>query len=179
MNDMYEKEKSSVGSQPYMEERRIQGTYPFPPQPQHYVVPTYEHPVNCDEPLAVTSISDLQRYSGGTIVRLPDFAEGQPFVARLKRPSLLVLAKSGKIPNSLLSTAAQLFSKGGSGVDTDNENMLSDVYGICEVLCEAALIQPTLAEIKAAGLELSDDQLMAIFNYTQVGVEALKSFRKK
>lgn len=178
MNDMYENEKTSVGSQPFMDERRIQGTYQFPPQYQNYATPVYERPVNCEEPMAITSIADLQRYAGGTIVRLPDFAEGQPFVARLKRPSLLVLAKSGKIPNSLLSTASQLFSKGGSGVDTDNENMLSDVYGICEVLCEAALVQPTLSEIKAAGLELSDDQLMAIFNYTQVGVEALKSFRK-
>lgn len=177
MNSMYEKNEN-VGSQsyPYMEEKRFQGvSY----QPQHYAVPVYECPVNCEEPIGVTSFADLQRYAGGTIVRLPDFAEGQPFVARLKRPSLLVLAKSGKIPNSLLATAGTLFSKGGAGMDSDNEKMLSDMYTICEILCDAALVQPTLSDIKNAGLELSDDQLMAIFNYTQIGVEALKSFRKK
>ena len=40
-------------------------------------------------------------------------------------------------------------------------------------------MEPTLQQIKSAGLELSDDQIMAIFSYTQVGVKALESFRSK
>lgn len=136
-------------------------------------------PVNCDEPMGVTTLADLQSYSKGTVVRLPDFAEGQPFVARLRRPSMLMLAKSGKIPNSLLSAAGELFTQGGQGLDADNDNMLKDVYDICEILCEASLLQPTFDEIKGVGIELSDEQLMAIFNYTQGGVKALESFRKE
>ena len=136
-------------------------------------------PINCDEAMKITSISDLQSFAAGTVVRLPDFGEGQPFVARIRRPSMLMLAKAGKIPNSLLSAAGELFTKGGSGMDTDNENMLGEMYDIMSVICEAALIQPSLAEIKSAGLELSDDQMMAIFNYTQAGVKALESFRKE
>lgn len=134
-------------------------------------------PINCSEAMAVTSIFDLQTYSKGTLVRFPDFAEGQPFVARVRRPSMLVLAKQGKIPNTLLTSANELFSKGGSGMDGDNENMLADIYSICEIICEAALKEPTYQQIKDAGLELSDDQLMAIFNYTQTGAKALESFR--
>ena len=136
-------------------------------------------PVNCDKVMGITSVSDLQSYAAGVVVRLPDFAEGQPFVARVRRPSMLVLAKSGKIPNTLLNAAGELFAKGGSGLDSDNEKMLSDMYDIMHIICEASLIQPTLAEIEGAGLVLSDDQMMAIFNYSQAGVKALESFRKE
>lgn len=136
-------------------------------------------PVNCDEAMNITTVSELQSYVSGTVVRFPDFGEGQPFVARVRRPSMLVLAKQGKIPNSLLTTAGELFSKGGGGLDTDNANMLADMYNIMEVIAEASLIQPTLKEIKSVGIELSDDQLMAIFNYSQAGVKALESFRKE
>ena len=143
------------------------------PQPQQV------KPVNCDTQMNITTLADLQSYAAGTIVRFPDFAEGQPFVARVRRPSMLVLAKQGKIPNTLLTAAGELFSKGGAGMDADNENMLSDVYGICEVIARASLIQPTYDEIQQAGMELSDDQIMAIFNYTQNGVKALEPFRKE
>lgn len=139
--------------------------------------PNTKKTVRFPEASEVTTISDLQSYANGTIVRFPDFAEGQPFVARVRRPSMLVLAKQGKIPNKLLSSANSLFTKGGSGVDSDNDNMLSDIYSITEIMCEAALIEPTYQQIKDAGIELSDDQLMAIFNYTQTGVKALDSFR--
>ena len=137
------------------------------------------NPVNCDEAMKITSITDLQNYAIGMVVRFPDFGEGQPFVARVRRPSMLVLAKQGRIPNTLLSAASELFSKGGAGMDTDNEKMLGDMYDIMSIICEAALIQPTLAEIKSVGLELADDQMMAIFNYAQAGVRALESFRKE
>lgn len=134
-------------------------------------------PVNCSQVMHITTVSDLQSYAAGTVVRFPDFGDGQPFVARVRRPSMLVLAKQGKIPNSLLTTAGELFAKGGSGLDADNENMLGDMYNIMDIIATAALIQPTMEEIKGVGLELSDDQLMAIFNYTQTGIKALESFR--
>lgn len=136
-------------------------------------------PVNCDEAMRITTVTDLQSYAAGTVIRFPDFGNGQPFVARVRRPSLLVLAKAGKIPNTLLTAAGQLFSKGGAGLDSDDERMLGDMYDIMTIICESALIQPSLSEIRGAGLELSDDQMMAIFNYSQAGVKALESFRKE
>lgn len=142
-------------------------------------VATQIKPVNCDQVMEITTASDLQSYAAGVVVRFPDFAEGQPFVARVRRPSLLVLAKSGKIPNNLLNAAGELFSKGGGGLDSDNDKMLSDMYDIMHIMCNASLIQPTLAEIESVGLNLSDDQMMAIFNYSQAGVKALEPFRKE
>lgn len=124
----------------------------------------------------ITSITQLSEYAKGQIVRLPDFAPDQPFVARLKRPSMLVLAKSGKIPNSLLETASSLFD-GKSNMANNSNNTMGDMYRVLEIIAEASLVSPTMAEIKSAGIELTDEQLIAIFNYSQQGVEGLKSFR--
>ena len=125
----------------------------------------------------VTSIADLKSYAQGQIVELPPFAEGMPFVAQLRRPSMLFLAKTGQIPNTLLAKAGQLFNGGGASLDSDDTNMLSNVYDIAMVVIKASLVSPTIDEIHEAGLELSDDQIMAIFNYTQGGIKALEQFR--
>ena len=125
----------------------------------------------------ITTVADLQSYKNGKVVQLPDFAEGQPLIARVRRPSMLVLAKQGKIPNTLMGAAANLFTKGGEGMDADNTKMLADMYDVCHIIAESTLMEPTLADIEGAGLELTDDQMMAIFNYTQVGTKALESFR--
>ena len=122
----------------------------------------------------VTSISQLNEYAKGQLVELPSFGEGQPFFARLRRPSMLALAKRGKLPNSLLATAHRMFD---SGLDTKNENMLKDFYMVIETILEAAFVEPTYQEIKDAGVQLSDDQLIFVFNYTQQGVRALDQFR--
>ena len=122
----------------------------------------------------VTSISQLNEYAKGQLVELPSFGEGQPFFARLRRPSMLALAKSGKIPNSLLATANRMFD---SSLDTKSENMLKDFYMVMETILEAAFVEPTYQEIKDAGVQLSDDQMIFVFNYTQQGVRALDQFR--
>lgn len=130
------------------------------------------------EELKVTSLSELEIYGKGQIVRFPDFAEGQPFVARIKRPSMLVLSKLGKIPNSLMKTANKLFA--GNGItkeDEKNEQMMKDLFGVLDVICEACFVEPTFAQIKEAGIELTDEQMMFVFNYTQKGVRALEKFR--
>lgn len=128
----------------------------------------------------ITSLQNLKTYTKGQIVELPPFAEGMPFVARLKRPSMLALVKSGKIPNELLKTANDLFmgrsnkSSGGSNI-----NELKEMFTIFDALCEASFVEPTWEEIKESGMELTDDQYTFIFNYSQQGVKALKSFRSQ
>ena len=126
----------------------------------------------------ITTIAQLSEYAKGQIVRLPEFAPDQPFIARLKRPSMLVLAKSGKIPNTLLETASNLFNGDKNKQKTESdENALGDMYKVLKIIAEASLVSPTISEINNAGLELTDEQLIAIFNYSQQGVEGLKSFR--
>lgn len=127
--------------------------------------------------LPITPLESLQEYARGAVVQLPPFSEDQPFVARLRRPSMMALAKSGKIPNSLLNTANSLFM--GKGMDSNNEGALKEVLSIVDILCDAAFVEPTYSQLKEAGVELTDEQYMAVFNYTQQGVKALEPFREK
>lgn len=124
--------------------------------------------------LEVTRLDTLQEYSQGQVVAFPPFAEGQPFVARIRRPSMLALAMSGKIPNSLLSVANDLFA--GKGLTSKKESALKDLFAILDVICADCFVEPTYQELKGAGVTLTDEQLMFIFNYTQRGNKALESF---
>lgn len=125
----------------------------------------------------VTSIEDLKNYANGTIVEMPPFAEGQPLVARLKRPSILGMAKQGKIPNTLLVKANELFLQSGAGLDTEEEDTMKQLYDVLDLIANETLVEPTYEEIKSVGLELTDEQMMFLFNYSQQGVKALESFR--
>lgn len=124
----------------------------------------------------VTSLEQLKQYANGNIVRLPDFSEGQPFVAKLKRPSILGMAKQGKIPNSLLVKTNELFVQSGS-LDTEENSMMQEIYDVIDLIASETFVEPTYEEIKSTGIELTDEQMMFIFNYSQQGVKALESFR--
>lgn len=130
------------------------------------------------ENIKVTSIDQLKLMSGGEIVKLPPFIQGQDFYAKLRRPSMLKLVQSGQIPNSLLRTANMLFSGGVSEeLDRDDEFM-KDMFDLIDVLAGAVFVEPSWSELKQAGIELTDEQYMFIFNYTQEGVKALEPFRE-
>lgn len=126
--------------------------------------------------MKITSIKDLREYAKGAVVELPEFAEGQPFVARLKRPSIMDMARSGKIPNALLVRANELFTN-SAGLNPNEENMMSELMDVMESIAAEAFVEPTYQEIKESGITLTDQQLMAVFNYTQNGVKALENFR--
>ena len=132
--------------------------------------------VKAKETEQVTSLEQLKQYANGNIVRLPDFAEGQPFIAKLKRPSILGMAKQGKIPNSLLVKTNELFVQSGS-LDTEENSMMQEIYDVIDLIASETFVEPTYEEIKSTGIELTDEQMMFIFNYSQQGVKALESFR--
>lgn len=149
------------------------------------VVQMHQHNVEVNvqpkEPLVPTSLEQIKSYKNGAVVELPPFADGQPFVARMTRPSMLALVKSGKVPNSLLNQATSLFANGAGALNATGKNAtnMNDLFEVIDVIVDAALIEPTLTEIRSVGMELTDDQLMAIFSYTQRGVKALEQFRTK
>ena len=128
--------------------------------------------------LKVTSIATLKAYTEGQVIELPPFGEDLPFVAKLRRPSLLALARQGKIPNDLLNTATELF-EGKSRENKVDTELLRQLYDVIDILCEAAFVEPSYAALKENGIELTDEQMIAVFNYTQSGVRALKAFRSQ
>lgn len=125
-----------------------------------------------------TAIQELKDMSAGKLVELPPYVEGQKFFAMLRRPSMMALVKAGKIPNKLLSTANNLFAGGvNDAIDVDDGEAMSNLFEVMDVLCDACFVEPSYREMKENGIELTDQQLMAIFAYTQQGVTALDSFR--
>ena len=125
---------------------------------------------------AVTTIDQLKIMAGGEIVKMPPFIEGQDFYAKLRRPSMLKLVQSGKIPNSLLRTANMMFSGEVEGeLDRDDEFM-GDMFDLIDVLADSVFVEPSWSDMKQAGIELTDEQYMFIFNYTQKGVQAIEPF---
>lgn len=124
--------------------------------------------------LKVSTLESLRKYAdGGAIIELQPFAEGVPFVARLKRPSLLGLVAQGKIPNSLMGIAAELFD----GKDVNTKDNFVETHDILMLFARECLVEPTMEQLESIGLELTDEQLILIFNYAQHGVRALESFR--
>ena len=129
--------------------------------------------------LKVTTIDELIGYSKGQLVELPAFAEGQPFVARLIRPSLLDMVADGTIPNPLISTANKLFMSGVSSIDEKSEVDMKNFITLIDNICRRALVEPSYDLLEDNGIKLTDEQRAAIMNYVQHGVKALDSFRLK
>ena len=83
-----------------------------------------------------TSIEELKRVAFGEVVELPGFVEGVPFYARLKRPSMLAMTKSGRIPNELLVEANKLFVNGTAVVATQNQmesDMMKSLFDVLDM----------------------------------------------
>lgn len=119
----------------------------------------------------ITSIDELKLMSGGEIVELPPFVQGKQFVAKLRRPSMMNLVRQGKIPNSLIKMATDLFNGATKDSEASAEEAMPQMLQIMEIMAEATFIEPKWSDIKAAGIELTDEQMIFIFNYTQNGVQ--------
>jgi len=119
------------------------------------------------EELKVTKVEDI---TGGEVIELPPLYNGKPFIARLRRPSLLTLCYAGKIPNELLAEAQIIYE--GKGV---TEGKIAEYAQVLNIVAEAALIEPKYSDIKDY---LSDLHIRAIFQYCQFGVKALSPFCK-
>lgn len=123
----------------------------------------------------VTNIEQLKKMAQGEVVELPGWTQDEPFYARLSRPSLQKMVAKGEIPNELLGVATDLFYQKKTDKKIDMKKLTSLQYKIVDV----AMLEPTLEDVEKAGIELTDLQMIEIFNYTQQGVRALSSFREK
>lgn len=122
--------------------------------------------------LKVTNFDDFQKvrnnFKDGEVVELPAFDTGESFTAKLKRLSLLELAKSEILPNQLLGALQEIY-EGKQRADIKKYAQLMDI------ICEQVLIAPKFDEIKDI---ITDVQKVAILSYAQHGVSGLITFRK-
>lgn len=132
--------------------------------------------------MQITSLETLKQVKVTEIIELPAFNDGTPFVAEVKRPNMMNLVSSGKIPNTLLSAAMKIF-KGGVGEAAqeamEDSKALKELAGLMQVIAEASLVNPTAKDLKEANVELTEAQLVDLMNYMQGGAKALTTFRNK
>ena len=128
--------------------------------------------------LTPTTLEQLSEYGRGALVELPPFSEGQRFVARLGRPSLVSMMRDGSIPNTLMGAAMRLFT-GEKEDDVPVEEQTATMLQVLDIMCHASLLEPTYEQLEAAGVKLTDQQVMFLFKYSQTGVQALTDFRKE
>lgn len=126
--------------------------------------------------LKVTDFEKLKTMAGVREVEMPGFVAEETVVFRMKRPSLLSLASSGKVPNALMGEVNKLFTEGISE-ETMDKNTMKELHEILELMANEALVEPTYQELKDNGIELTDEQLMFIYNFSQRGLTALFPFR--
>lgn len=127
---------------------------------------------NCAE--NYDALADAKARTQVQVVELPGFGDGKPWWAKLRRVSLLRLAQAGKIPNGLMSAVTELYQ---TGVCKSAD--LSVAAEVMLLMAGEALKEPTLKQLEDAGVTLTDEQLTAIYLYTQRGVQALRPFRPK
>lgn len=130
--------------------------------------------------MAITSLEQFKQMAFKE-VELPGFEPGETVTVRLRKVSVLGLASSGKIPNSLMSTVNKLFGEGRKGATPDQvassslEN-LGEMASLLDLIAAQAMVEPTFAEV---GEYLTDDQKNAIFEYSQSGVKSVAPYSGK
>lgn len=129
------------------------------------------------------------------IIPLPGFGkDAEPIYVQIRSAGVMNLIANGRIPNTLLGKVTELFGE-TQEVTKDNLDMKSitddqkrkaleklnksdsgiqDMAELLRVFAEAALVQPTYAEI---GEYMTDDQLMTIFSAMYGEVASAESFR--
>ncbi|WPC42963.1 esterase [Clostridium sp. JS66] len=125
--------------------------------------------------LKVSNIEDLKKMSEYDVIELPRFKKEIPFNVKVKRVSLLNLVRKGIIPNKLLSAAEELFYGKQASKNVD----LAQLTNVMFIMAENALVEPSVKDLQEVDLELTDEQLVALFNYTQEGLKEIESFRKE
>lgn len=129
------------------------------------------------------------------VIPLPGFGKGaESIYVQIRSAGVMNLIANGRIPNTLLGKVTELFGETQEVAKDDlsmaaitddqkrkaleklnkSDSGLQDMAELLRVFAEAALVQPTYAEI---GEYMTDDQLMTIFSAMYGEVASAESFR--
>ena len=128
-----------------------------------------------EAPLQITRIEDIQAIAGERIEEFAGWTDEQPFVAKVRRVSLLdMITQPGKIPNNLMGTVFDLYQK--SSLKGKDNSIIAETM---KLIVKECLIEPSVEQLDAASIQLTDLQITQIYLYAMQGVDALRPFRKE
>lgn len=119
------------------------------------------------------NIEELRAKAVQAII-IPGFAPGETIEVQVQRPGLMGMMAQGKIPNPLMSQVTQLLK--GQDIGKGKEVDFVSLAKTFEFFCSACMVTPTYTEMKDI---ITDDQMMAVFNWAMGGVQKMSSFRPK
>lgn len=112
-----------------------------------------------------------------SIIPIPGFDAGETFEIKVKKLSIVGLMSSGKIPNSLMQVVKDAFAGiKSAGAEADESAIMDkagDIGKLLDIVCKEAMLEPQFDDIKDV---MNDAQKLAVFQFTQGGVEEAKSF---
>ena len=112
-----------------------------------------------------------------SLIPIPGFDAGETFEIKVKKLSIVGLMSSGKIPNSLMQVVKDAFAGiKSAGAEADESAIMDkagDIGKLLDIVCAEAMLEPRFEDIKDV---MNDAQKLAVFQFTQGGVEEAKSF---
>ena len=114
---------------------------------------------------------DKLRELAFTYIEIPGFFGEEKITVQVQKPRIMALASEGKVPNPLMGVATKMLSgvKNGKNQDpTDGAKMI-------RLYCTACLVKPKFEELEDI---ITDDQMMAIFDWAISGAKEIEPFRK-
>lgn len=98
-----------------------------------------------------------------------------PITVKLRKPSLTEMIVGDYIPNPLLATVSKLFRASPEELTKVGE---AEQARALHCIASRALVEPSMAELQAADVSLTDEQYMQIYAFALGGAAALDRFRR-
>lgn len=131
--------------------------------------------------MQVTSLDQLKKIKRTEVILVGAFEDGTELVAEVKKPDMMALMASGKVPNALLKPAMQVFNGKTKEITDkvgDNDlDALKDMVGLLDVFAKETLVNPSFKDIQDCGIDLTMEMKLNLMAYAQGGVQALEDFR--
>lgn len=121
----------------------------------------------------ILSIEELRKMAS-PVIEIPNFDGTGSIKVRVRKPNLVSMAAEGKVPNYLMSVAANMMGLGDDKKSKDEKEQVREVAQMMELYCQACLIEPSYEEFKEI---MTEEQMEAIFNWAMGDVKELEKFR--
>ena len=127
--------------------------------------------------MAVISAQEFKN-KAVSIISIPGFQEGETFEIKVKNLSIVGLISAGKIPNALMQTVKNAFAGIKSSASTKEAeasviDKAEQIGNLLDIVCKEAMVEPLFDEVKDV---MNDSQKLAVFSFTQGGVQELEPF---
>lgn len=119
------------------------------------------------------NITEVLKKAGPQEVQISGWDEKE-ITVKLRKPSLTEMIAGDYVPNPLLSTVSKLFRANPKELAEISE---TEAAKGMHCIASRALVEPSMEQLQAAGVSLTDDQYEQIYAYVLGGAAALERFR--